>query len=288
MKSFYVIPIIFLFINTLASAQDNCLDFDGIDDWVDVPSQNLTGMSQLTLEAWVYADGITSGVWSEIYRQNATGIPAAYLLSFQNYGTVLSFGINTSSGYLELDASIIPSNYVGSWHHIAGVYDGTTMMLYVDGNSVGSISHSGTLLMGNPTTHRIGVSVSTEFIDAKIDEVRLWTVARSQGDIINYKDCALYGPINGLVAVYNFNETSGANATDGSGNGFDGTLMNSPAWVGSTVAINCSVGLENLSNNEKVLEKIVDLMGRETEYKPNTLLFYVYSDGSTEKVFRVE
>ncbi len=39
---------------------------------------------------------------------------------------------------------------------------------------------------------------------------------------------------------------------------------------------------------EKELIKIVDLMGRETEDKPNTLLIYIYSDGTTEKVFRVE
>ena len=34
--------------------------------------------------------------------------------------------------------------------------------------------------------------------------------------------------------------------------------------------------------------KIIDLMGRETIEKPNTILIYVYSDGSTEKVYRVE
>ena len=288
MKSFHTIFIIVLFINSQVAAQDNCLDFDGNDDWVNVPSQDLTGMSQLTLEALVYADDITSSYWSEIYRQNGSGIPAAYLLAFQNNGTILSFGVNTSTGYLELDVNITPSTYVGSWHHIAGVYDGTTMILYVDGNPIGSSNHSGTLSMSSPTTHRIGVNVSAEYIDARIDEVRLWTVARSQGDIINNKDCALYGPINGLVAVYNFNETSGTNAADGSGNGFDGTLMNGPVWVGSTVAVNCNAGLEDLSNNEKVLVKIVDLMGREIEDKANTLLFYVFSDGTAEKVFRVE
>lgn len=48
------------------------------------------------------------------------------------------------------------------------------------------------------------------------------------------------------------------------------------------------VGIIELSNQEKILIKIVDSMGRETEDKPNTLLFYIYSDGTTEKVFRVE
>lgn len=39
---------------------------------------------------------------------------------------------------------------------------------------------------------------------------------------------------------------------------------------------------------ERKLVKIVDFMGIKTENKPNTFLIYVYSDGTTEKVFRVE
>ena len=50
----------------------------------------------------------------------------------------------------------------------------------------------------------------------------------------------------------------------------------------------CTVGLNELSNTPKQLLKIVDLMGRETEYKPNTVLIYVFDDGSTEKVFKME
>ena len=38
----------------------------------------------------------------------------------------------------------------------------------------------------------------------------------------------------------------------------------------------------------KTLIKILDPMGRETTFKPNTPLIYVYDDGSTEKVFSVE
>lgn len=48
------------------------------------------------------------------------------------------------------------------------------------------------------------------------------------------------------------------------------------------------VGLTDLSKPEKKLTQILDTLGRETEDKPNTLLIYVYSDGTTEKVFRVK
>lgn len=39
---------------------------------------------------------------------------------------------------------------------------------------------------------------------------------------------------------------------------------------------------------EKQLIKIVDVTGRNTEDKPNSLLIYIYSDGTAVRVFRVE
>jgi len=48
------------------------------------------------------------------------------------------------------------------------------------------------------------------------------------------------------------------------------------------------VGLNDLVLGSKTLIQILDLMGRETTFKPNTPLIYVYDDGSTEKVFSVE
>lgn len=48
------------------------------------------------------------------------------------------------------------------------------------------------------------------------------------------------------------------------------------------------VGFKELSPTSKKLVQVIDLIGRETEDKPNTLLIYIYDDGTTEKVFRVE
>ena len=50
----------------------------------------------------------------------------------------------------------------------------------------------------------------------------------------------------------------------------------------------CSLGVFELNNTSTHLLKIVDFMGRETEDKPNTLLIYIYSDGTSAKVFRAE
>jgi hypothetical protein len=45
---------------------------------------------------------------------------------------------------------------------------------------------------------------------------------------------------------------------------------------------------ENYLDKDRTLVKVVNLLGRETKIKANTALIYVYSDGTSEKVFRVE
>ena len=45
------------------------------------------------------------------------------------------------------------------------------------------------------------------------------------------------------------------------------------------------VGINENNAKEKELVKIVDLLGRETNFKPNTIQLYFYSDGTTEKKF---
>ena len=56
-----------------------------------------------------------------------------------------------------------------------------------------------------------------------------------------------------------------------------------------TASTSCTTtGISELKQNNKKLIHIVDAMGREIQYKPNTMLIYVYSDGTVEKLFRVE
>jgi len=55
-----------------------------------------------------------------------------------------------------------------------------------------------------------------------------------------------------------------------------------------TTTCGSSVGINELLTPEKKLIRIVDTMGIEREDKPNSLLIYIYSDGTTEKVFSVE
>jgi hypothetical protein len=57
------------------------------------------------------------------------------------------------------------------------------------------------------------------------------------------------------------------------------------SWIALRTSQPGTTGIDNLGQavyNRKLL-KIVDIMGRETEFKKNMVLFYMYDDGSTEK-----
>ena len=63
-------------------------------------------------------------------------------------------------------------------------------------------------------------------------------------------------------------------------------------YAGCTNTSSCSLvdftGLDELLIGDKTLVKIIDFMGRETEYRPNTPLIYVYSDGTRVRTFNMD
>ena len=65
--------------------------------------------------------------------------------------------------------------------------------------------------------------------DGVLDEVRIWSGARTQGEIQSLMDAeTTSGP--GLVARWGFGEGAGSTAADSVGS-IDGTLTNGPTWV---------------------------------------------------------
>lgn len=66
---------------------------------------------------------------------------------------------------------------------------------------------------------------------------------------------------------------------------FGGSTVDFDTYNGSC---SCNIGLNELEQKPRKLLLITDLMGREVRDTPNTPLIYIYSDGTKEKVFRIE
>ena len=67
----------------------------------------------------------------------------------------------------------------------------------------------------------------------------------------------------------------------------NGTLYGSWTFIHDNLGVdlNISTSTDNFVFENKRLIKIVDLLGRETSFKNNHILFYIYSDGSREKKY---
>jgi hypothetical protein len=128
----------------------------------------------------------------------------------------------TLRSYLRGDGSLKEGGEVPTqvWTHVAVVYDGSTRRHYINGVQVASFPQTGTLT-SNTGPLRIGSDVSYEFTPrAWIDEVRIWSVARTAAQIQSAMRTAISTPMAGLVAVWSFD----GNAQDVVG-GHDGTTV---------------------------------------------------------------
>ncbi|MBP7049736.1 MAG: discoidin domain-containing protein [Phycisphaerae bacterium] len=147
-------------------------------------SPTLKPESAITISAWVKPDDITFNRWCEIYRKEDGS--ARHLLSFQEWGTILSLGLGVNGRYAELDTPINPSDYTdGEWHLVTATYDGSHKRVYADGGLLGVAAASGPIMTTGSASGYIGSSDgSSEFLDAQIDDFRLYSRALSLGEIL--------------------------------------------------------------------------------------------------------
>ncbi|MBU0486318.1 MAG: fibronectin type III domain-containing protein [Bacteroidetes bacterium] len=216
------------------------LDFDGANDYVYLPHNLLLKpASEITFEAWVKADDITTNQYYEIYRKEDGA--DRHLLAFQEYGTVLAFGINVGGTYEELDANITSIDFIDKWHHVAATYDGSYKRVYIDGVVIDSVAVSGAIATTGTLPAYIGsFGGGAEHFNGEIDEFRLWGTARSTAEISASMNDTISPAESGLIVYYRFDSKSGNTVYDLTANLINGTLNNMDttlAWMESYALI---------------------------------------------------
>jgi hypothetical protein len=74
---------------------------------------------------------------------------------------------------------------LNGWTHLAATYDGATLQLYVNGVLTGIQSGSGALITSTGVLRLGGNNVWGEFFQGRIDEVRIYSRALTQGEILS-------------------------------------------------------------------------------------------------------
>ncbi|MDP6144472.1 MAG: LamG domain-containing protein [Acidimicrobiales bacterium] len=107
-----------------------------------------------------------------------------------------------------------------AWHHVAFTFENTELRLYVNGVMV----HSGNVPAG-VTPHPVAISKLGHWFLGKIDDVRIWNVARTETEINNAMTGPLQGNETGLVAYYTMETTPDFEIKDVSANDYNATMV---------------------------------------------------------------
>jgi hypothetical protein len=168
--------------------------FDGNSAYVSLPFKSVQFVNSISIAAWVYRTK-TSGNYDVqgIVSNDLSTDRGIVLGAVPNTNKFIVSIVNTQNTQATFESLIIPEN---TWHFVTMTYDGSQVKTYEDGVFVSSSPFSGSIRgdqffsIGRDTYYQ----ASGRYWGGKIDDVRFYDFALSQGEIQN-----LYNVTTGLL-----------------------------------------------------------------------------------------
>lgn len=136
--------------------------FNGTSSYITIPnSASMTQVGSWTVEMWVYKT--TTGAIQFVYCQGTSGYAQ---LGFTATGNPYIDKANT--GAVLTSANVMSLN---AWHHLAMSYNGTTLQLWMDGVSQGTVAFTG--VASTLATYVGCTSVPSSYFSGYIDDIRI-------------------------------------------------------------------------------------------------------------------
>jgi hypothetical protein len=180
----------------IAGVSGGGLHFDA-KTYVRLPTTAALQPATLTVEAVVRAAG-SPGHFRYIVSRGAENCEAASYGLYTGAAGGIAFYVYNGKSY-RVSATAMPSDvWNGQWHHVAGVFDGGFLRLYVDGHPVGAPQPAPPEIaytLGSPDTY-FGTYQGTCALplDGDVDMVRIWRGPLAPDFIGSLADAALNPP----------------------------------------------------------------------------------------------
>src|SRR5271166_1198750 len=158
----------------------DALSFNGTNSWVTIPdAASLDLTSGITIDAWVNPSALggsgaiaakeqTGGLSYALYAAGSANAPPAGL-------------INTGGSNVNVSGtSALPLN---TWSFLAETYNGSSLALYVNGTLVQTTAASGSIAEPGGVLRIGGDSITGDYFDGLIDELRVYNVALTASQI---------------------------------------------------------------------------------------------------------
>ncbi len=186
----------------------------------------LAPTSALTVEAWIQ---VTGGAAGETILSKTSGSGSAmtgYQLTLDASGKVV-FDLGNGTATATLTGATAVND--GKWHHVVGTFDNsaTSMTLYVDNSQDATRSTASGALGASTSSLTIGNDgASAHPFVGSINDVQIWSGARTSGQVAADGSHRLIGSESGLVGYWKFDETSGGTALGSAPGTPSGTISN--------------------------------------------------------------
>jgi len=257
-------------LGTIPPGSNVALSFN--EGYLTVPDTNSLS-APYTVEFWALPTGTSSTLGVLGSRQPGE---ASFDVKFSGING-LQADIGDGNSWLASGSYQFPQP-IADWVHVAYVVRPTSYEILINGQPVATNTLSGPglpLLYDGNHQLRIGLSYGSEFMQGAIDEVRIWDVARTDGDIASAHKLVLSGNEAGLVHYYRFSEGRGSVAGDLSK--ASRAASAAIATVGNTVRwIIPGPVLENSATNQ-LPDLVISGVGAPTNLAPGETVPIVYT-----------
>src|SRR3989442_7972624 len=235
------------------SATNRVLELDGKGSYVELPPNIFNDLTEATVEGWVMWDRI--GMWSRFYGYGEQ----RHSLSIVNRenSTDLRFQLNPDEHEV-LVPGVMKTN---RWIHLAAVSGSRGMQFFVNGVLFGTNSFTGSFkYTGSGRAHFLGKSEwggADDFFAGKMDEVRVWKIARTADQIRENLFRTMSGNEPELVALWNFENVENGIVKDSGPGGHHGKLRGQARTVAAALPQQNETAIPAI-----VTGTIIDLQGR--------------------------
>ena len=166
-----------------------CVELDGVNDYVAIGDPaGLRILGQITIAAWVKPDTVAT-LRNIVNKGHDTSTPNGEITLRVNGGAYYGGYWAGSAGSVLAGGPTTGANSavndVGTWHHIASVYDGSFWRLYRDGVQIASAASA----VGAVTVPTVGWAIGARgtgterWFDGQIDEVKIFSRGLTPAEI---------------------------------------------------------------------------------------------------------
>jgi len=270
--------------------QNQSYDFNGSDNFIKV--NQTFDFEERSVNAWFQS--------KELYQ---SGNSAYQILNIDSQ--TLQYGFTSSQiegGILYLSGGGESASYAipidsNRWYMITTTRNVNVVQYYLNGQYIAeAISGINTSTSNDNPNLLIGVdrAETVQFFKGKIDDIGIWNRALTACEIADLYNSQL-GSLNTSstqtqTAIDSYTWPINGQAYTQSGS-YTAVIPNT-AGCDSTITLNLTIGFTGIDdlqlNPTKKLLKITDLNGKETPFRKNTVLIFIYDDGTIERVFEAE